>query len=293
MKIIKYLLIGFLSIALNSKAQQKKTENSLLWEISGNGLQKPSFLFGTYHYAGKDFIDTMKVLNEKLNQADVVVGELIIDSTLTSQLVPFMIMLDNHLDKLLTPKEYQNVAEYLKKVSGQDLKTFNIMKPATVLMTILRYTAPKSNISPTNPALDEYFQVYGKANHKKVIGLETVEDQGIVIFGNSLERQKELLIKSIGNEKKNKKVSQKLYESYIAQNLDKLEKLFVKSDDYNREELDIMLKNRNIKWMEQLPELMQNQSLFIAVGAGHLVGQDGLISRLQAGGYTVKPLATN
>ncbi len=97
---IKYLLIGFLSLALSSKAQQKKAENSLLWEISGKDLKKPSYLFGTYHYAGKDFIDTMKVLNEKLNQADIIVGELIIDSTLTSKLVPFMVMVDNSLDQL-------------------------------------------------------------------------------------------------------------------------------------------------------------------------------------------------
>lgn len=290
---IKYLLIAFLSISLTSYAQKKKEENSLLWEISGKGLQKSSYLFGTYHFAGKDFIDTMKVLNAKLNQADAVVGELIIDSTLTRRLVPFMIMMDNSLDKLLTPTEYQNVAEYLKKISGQDLKTFNTMKPITVQMAILQFIAPKSTISLTNPALDQYVQDYGKANHKAVIGLETVEDQAIVLFGSSIERQKELLLKSIGDEKKNKKESQKLYESYISQNLEELEKLFIKSNDATQEELDMLIKNRNLKWIEQLPDLMQNGSLFIAVGAGHLVGQDGLIKALKARGYTVKPIATN
>ncbi|MEJ5993512.1 TraB/GumN family protein [Pedobacter sp. Du54] len=290
---IKYLLIGFLSLALNSKAQQKKNENSLLWEISGNGLQKPSYLFGTYHYAGKDFIDTMKVLNAKLNQADIIVGELIIDSTLTKRLVPFMIMTDNSLDKLLSPKEYQNVSDYLKKVSGYELQTFNIMKPVTVQMTILQFTAPKSTITPANPALDQYIQDYGKANHKIVVGLETAEDQATVLFGSSLQRQKELLLKSIGNEKKNKKESQKLYDDYIAQDLMSLEKTFKKIEDYTPAESESLLKTRNLKWMAQLPDLMQNGSLFIAVGAGHLVGQDGLIKALQKKGFTVKPLATN
>ncbi len=293
MRIITYILIGFLSISLTSKAQQKKAENSLLWEISGKDLQKPSYLFGTYHYAGKDFIDTMKVLNAKLSEADVVVGELIIDSTLTPRLVPFMIMLDNSLDKLLTPTEFQNVAVYLKKVSGQDLKLFNIMKPVMVQLTILKFTAPKSKITPTNPALDEYIQDFGKAANKKVIGLETVEEQAVILFGSSLVRQKELLVKSISNEKKNKKDSQKLYDDYIAQNLTSLEKTLVKLDDYTQDELNTLLKDRNTQWLAQLPTLMQNQSLFIAVGAGHLVGADGLIKRLQADGYTVKPIATN
>jgi uncharacterized protein YbaP (TraB family) len=53
------------------------------------------------------------------------------------------------------------------------------------------------------------------------------------------------------------------------------------------------MKTRNNKWIAQIPEMMQNQSLFIAVGAGHLIGKDGLIKSLKAQGYNVKPLATN
>ncbi len=292
MRIIAYLLIGFLSFSLSGKAQQKKAENSLLWEISGNGLKKNSYLFGTYHFAGKDFIDTMKVLQTKLSAADVIVGELIIDSNTAMKLTPYMVMKNNFLDKILSPDEYQSVANYLKKISGYDLKLFNSMKPVAVQMTMMQFTAPKT-ISASNPALDQHFQEYGKTNHKKVIGLETVEDQATVLFGSSLERQKELLLKSVIDEEKSKKEGQKLYDNYVAQNLEELEKLFVNSEDYTQEELDQLLKNRNVKWMAQLPILMQNQSLFIAVGAGHLVGKDGLIKALKAQGYTLKPLVTN
>lgn len=289
MKFIAYLLIGFLSITLPSSAQQQKKGNSLLWEISGKGLKKPSYLFGTYHFAGKDFIDTMKVLQAKLSQADAIVGELVIDSSVAVKLMPHMMLKDNTLDKLLSTEQFELVNAYLKKVSGYDLKLLNAMKPVAVQMTLMQFTAPKT-VSPTNPALDQYVQEYAKANQKKVIGLETVEDQAVILFGNSLERQKELLLKSVINEEKNKKEAQTLYANYIAQNLEELEKLFVKSEDYSQEEMDQLLKNRNQKWMTQLPVLMQNQSLFIAVGAGHLVGKDGLIKGLQAQGYTVKPI---
>jgi len=292
MRIIGYLLIGLLSIGLHSKAQQKNTENSLLWEISGNGLEKSSYLFGTYHFAGKDFIDTMKVLQSKLHTVDAVVGELIIDETMIAKLTPYMSMKNNFLDKLLTTAQYKMVAVYLKKVSGYDLALFNSMKPVAVQMTMMQFTAPKT-ISDSNPALDQYIQDYGKANNKKVIGLETVEDQASILFGNSIERQKELLLKSVVDEEQTKKDGQLLYDYYIAQNLEELAKLFVKSDDYTKDELDRMLKNRNAKWMAQLPTLMQGQSLFIAVGAGHLVGKDGLIRSLKTKGYILKPLATN
>ncbi|SFH29859.1 TraB/GumN family protein [Pedobacter insulae] len=292
MRILVYLIISFLSIGANSKAQSKKAENSLLWEISGKGLRKSSYLFGTYHFAGKDFIDTMKVLQSKLAMADAIVGEIIIDKSMAGKLIPYMLMKNNFLDKLLTAEQYELVASHLKKISGYDLKMFNSMKPVAVQMTMLQFTAPKT-ISETNPALDQYIQDYGKANNKLIIGLETIEDQARVLFGNSLERQKELLLKGVKEEEKNKNESQILYNNYIAQNLEELAKLFAKMDSYNKDELDQLLKNRNIKWIAQMPGLMENQSLFIAVGAGHLLGNDGLIKRLRTLGYTVRPLATN
>ncbi len=292
MRIVLYLIICFLTIGNNSQAQSKKAENSLLWEISGNGLKKPSYLFGTYHFAGKDFIDTMKVLKSKLSMADAIVGEIIIDKTMAAKLAPYMVMKNNFLDKLLTPEQYIMVADYLKKISGYDLKLFNSLKPVAVQLTMLQFTAPKT-ISATNPALDQYIQDYGKENNKQIMGLETLEDQAEVLFGSSLDRQKELLLKGVKEEEKSKKESQVLYDNYTAQNLVELEKLFTKLDGYTQEEMDQLLKNRNIKWLSQLPSLMANRGLFIAVGAGHLVGNDGLIKGLKKLGYTVTPLATN
>lgn len=292
MRIIKCFLIAFLSFYFTAQAQQHQTENTLLWEISGKGLAKPSYLFGTYHFAGKDFIDTMKVLNNKLKAAEAIVGELIIDPTLATKMAPYMLMKNNFLDQLLDPKEYEAVASYFKKVSNYDLKLFNSMKPFAVQMTLIQFTAP-STITDSNPALDQYIQDYGKKHNKKLIGLETVEDQAQILFGASLERQKELLLKSINDEQKNKEEGQKLYNYYIDQNIDQLEKLLNNADGYTPEEMDQLLKNRNLKWLIKLPSLLQEQSLFIAVGAGHLLGKDGLIKGLQAKGYTLKPIATN
>ena len=292
MKFIKYLFIFFLSIALSANAQKKNPENTLLWEISGKDLTEPSYLFGTYHFADKGFVDTMEVVNEKLAAADVIVGELIIDKDLAIKLMPFMMMKGNTLDQLLSPKEYQLVDDYLKKLGNFNLKMFNTFTPMAVQTLILQLTAPKT-FTETNPAIDQYFQDYGKANQKEIIGLETVEEQGEILFGSSIERQKEMLIKYVKQEKKNQAASEKLYKDYITQNLKATAKTFAKLDDFTPGETDRLLKNRNVIWMDKLPPLMQNKSLFIAVGAGHLVGNNGLIIGLRARGYTVKPVATN
>ncbi|RZL49696.1 MAG: TraB/GumN family protein [Pedobacter sp.] len=290
MKFTHYFLICFLS--LSAVAQKKDTENTLLWEISGKSLNKPSYIFGTYHFADKGFVDTMKVVNAKLAAADVIVGELIIDKEMAVKLVPYMLLKDNSLDKILTPKEYKLVDDYLKKLGAYELKMFNMFSPMALQTLIIQLTSPKT-FTDTNPAIDQYFQDYGKANNKQVIGLETVEEQGEILFGSSLERQKEMLLKYIKNEKKNKQAGEKLYQDYITQNLKATAKTFAKLEDFTPEEADKLLKNRNINWMAKLPTLMHNKSLFIAVGAGHLVGKDGLITGLRTQGYTVKPVATN
>jgi uncharacterized protein len=292
MKFFQYIFIFFLSISLSANAQKKNPNNTLLWEISGKELTKPSYLFGTYHFADKGFVDTMKVVNQKLAAADMIVGELIIDQTMAIKLMPFMLMKNNTLDQLLSEKEYQLVDNYLKKLGKYNLKMFNTFSPMALQTLIIQLTSPKT-FSATNPAIDQYFQDYGKENKKELIGLETIEEQGAVLFGSTLQRQKEMLVKYVKQEKKNTKAAEKLYHDYINQNLTATEKTFAKLDDFTPEEADRLLKNRNEKWLEKLPELMQNKSLFIAVGAGHLVGKDGLITRLKATGYIVKPLATD
>ncbi len=287
----KYLFLCLLWFGTSAIAQNKKAENTLFWEISGKDLKKPSYLFGTYHFADKGFVDTMKVINDKLKSADAVVGELIMDKSLPTKMLPYLMMKDTTLDKLFTPQEYTLVADYLKKLANLDLKMLNTMKPVVVQTLIMQFTSPKT-FTATNPALDQYFQDYGRENGKNVLGLETLEDQVDALFSSSLARQKELLIKSIKEAEKNKSITDNLYKYYITQDLDQLTKLMTDTGDFTQEEMDKLLKNRNEKWLISLPQMMKDHSLFIAVGAGHLVGKSGLIKGLQAKGYTVKPVAT-
>lgn len=284
------LLVNFLlTPAFEGKAQ--KLERSLFWEISGKDLKKPSYLFGTYHFADKGFADTMKQVNAKLAAADVIVGELIIDSSMAIKLMPYMMLKNTSLDQLLSPVEYQAVASYMKRAANLDLKNFNAFTPVAVQTFMEQVNAPKT-FTATNPPIDQFFQDYARKEGKKLVGLETLEEQAAVLFGSSLARQKEQLLKSVKDEEKNKEESRKMYPLYVAQDLESLG-IFFENDNYTSEEMDRLLKDRNLKWMAQLPLLMKDNSLFIAVGAGHLIGNEGLIKGLRRLGYTVKPLRTD
>jgi len=290
---IKLLLVAFLGFSITLSAQTKKATNSLLWEISGNGLKKPSYLFGTHHLIPAKFADTMKVLQEKLQSADAVVGEIVMDSTMQKKMAPFLMMKDNTLDSLLTKAEFKEVEDYFKtKQPGFELKQLNNFKPAMVSLMIMLFDNPDM-LKDVGEGIDNSFQAYAKKNAKSLYGLETAEYQGALLFDGDLQKQKKALLKSIREIAKSKQKMQELKTYYLTQDIDKLTDLFKIQDEENKEFITELLKNRNKRWLDQLPTMMQNQSLFIAVGAGHLVGAEGLIKGLQLKGYILKPVATN
>ncbi|WP_083505238.1 TraB/GumN family protein [Pedobacter ginsenosidimutans] len=290
---IKLLFVAFLGFSITLSAQTKKATNSLLWEISGNGLKKPSYLFGTHHLIPAKFADTMKVLQEKLQSADAVVGEIVMDSTMQKKMAPFLMMKDNTLDSLLTKAEFKEVEDYFKtKQPGFELKHLNNFKPAMVSLMIMLFDNPDM-LKDVGEGIDNSFQAYAKKNAKSLYGLETAEYQGALLFDGDLQKQKKALLKSIREIVKSKQKMQELKTYYLTQDIDKLTDLFKIQDEENKEFITELLKNRNKRWLDQLPAMMQNQSLFIAVGAGHLVGAEGLIKGLQLKGYILKPVATN
>ena len=290
---IKLLLIAFLGFSITLSAQTKKATNSLLWEISGNGLKKPSYLFGTHHLIGAKFADTMKVLQKKFRSTDAVVGEIVMDSTTQTKMAPFLVMKNNTLDSLLTKSEYKEVEAYFKsKQPGFELKQLNNFKPAMVAIMMMLFEHPDM-LKDIGEGMDDSFQKYAKKNGKSLYGLETAEYQGALLFDSDLQKQKKALLKSIREVDKSKQKMEQLKTYYITQDIDKLTELFKNQDEENKEFMTELLKNRNNRWLAQLPALMEKQSLFIVVGAGHLVGAEGLIKGLQLKGYILKPVATN
>ncbi len=53
---------------------------------------------------------------------------------------------------------------------------------------------------------------------------------------------------------------------------------------------DILLYHRNLNWVKKLNELLPAKALVIAVGAGHLPGEKGVINLLRQYGYKVTPV---
>ena len=294
-KTLTFLLL--LSISLTSCAKSKQ-QTGLLWKISGNNLEKPSFLYGTHHLVPLSFLDSIDGLDEAFMATEQTIGELDMNNMgeMQMQLMMASLMPDGEsYDNLLNEEDYKLLDETLKEYVGAGLNQFGQMKPAMLntLLTVMMY----KKLYPSDEeglSMDEHFQKEARDRYRQTQGLETVQDQIDVLFGSQpIQRQAESLLCTIKNMDYGKKQMDRLMTAYYAQDLTAMAKLYEEEDPNNpcpstEEEKDELNKKRNEKWMDILPEMMSKKPSFIAVGCLHLVGDDGLINRLQKEGYKVE-----
>ncbi|CAN5410475.1 TraB/GumN family protein [soil metagenome] len=291
MKKIFLLSIVCLSFTTISFAQKSNTNNSILWKVTGKGLQKPSYLFGTYHFLSNAFVDTMSAVKNAYKSVETVAGELIIDSSIQAPMMEAALLKGVTLQKVLPDTLYAKASAWFKEEAGLDIAKLDQLNPLTIMTAASAITYQKYFPSkPGEVQLDTYFQDEAKKDGKKVIGLETIDVQIKALFGQlTMQRQVELLNEMFKEKDELKRLLGVMNNAYISQNMNELQQLMYGSS-YKPEELKVLLDDRNNHWMEQLPKLMKEQPVFVEVGALHLFGQKGLINQLKEQGYTVTPI---
>ncbi len=293
---IVFLLACFSLSACDLSAN--KQETGLLWKISGNKLEQPSYLFGTHHLVPLSFLDSIAGIDEAFMATKQTVGEVDMNNMGELQMQLMMASLmpeDESYDDLLNDEDRALLDATMKEYVGAGLNQFEQMKPAMLntLLSVMMY----KKFYPSDEeglSMDEHFQKEARDRYRQTLGLESVQDQIDVLFGSQpIERQAESLMCTIKNVDYAKKQMDRLMVAYHAQDLTAMAKLYEEDDADNpcpstQEEKDELNKGRNTKWMELLPDMMREKPSFIAVGCLHLVGDDGLINQLRQKGYKVE-----
>ncbi len=272
----------------NSLPKKLNNNNTLLWQVSGKDLKKPSYLFGTFHLLCKDDINFSVQLKSAIQYADEIYMELDMDdlSTLMSGLL-YMNMKDGKtLKDFYTPDEYKKIEIFFNDTLHMPFAMFQKAKP--YFLVALLY--PKMMKCKTFSGIEEGLVKLAKENKKEIFGLETMEFQAGVFDSIPYEWQAKELMKNIDSLDKYKNEFDTLMLAYKNQQLDVMEKLITKSEFGMDEFEDVLLNRRNTNWVKKLEAVMKSKSAFVAVGAGHLVGEKGLISLLRKAGYAVEPL---
>jgi uncharacterized protein YbaP (TraB family) len=284
----------FVTIMVVTAAQlmfaQTRTQKSLLWEISGNGLKHSSYIFGSLHAIDTTEFMLPPEIFELLGKCDKAAFELdITDYNLISRLDLsqatkgekgkfLMSSLDNDyrekLKKILHHEKNNVVMTMLKEGVNDDINPYYLMNMITV--------AAQMRSTNNNYAMDIELIKYAKRGNKAIISLETPEEQILCLSGNMLGWEEKIaaLKKSIDEYLQDNLSSKKMYDAYRNQNLEEV--LGYLQDPF--------FTQRNHNMVNRLIPVMKEGRTFVVVGAAHLPFENGALQLLRKKGFTINPV---
>ncbi len=260
---------------------------SLLWEISGNGMEKPSYLFGTLHLICPEkfsFPETWKTSFEKTEQLILEID--FSDPGLMQQFQKGMMMEGGKsIQDFLSTGDLQFLEDFLADSLMMDINQVRMIMP--MILSSFFY----SHLLECQPmSYDLFLMEEAIINGYKINGLETVNDQLSVFKTISYDEQALLLMDMIKDYDQTRKLYNRMAELYIDQNLDGLYELILLESKGIPDFDETFLVQRNRNWIPEIERFIFAKPAFIAVGAGHLPGDEGLVRLLQEQGYDMRPV---
>lgn len=280
---MKKLLISLLSlVAIGTTAQ--KTENALLWKVSGNGLSKPSYLFGTLHVLCDATLD--QNTKNALNATSQLYLELDMDDpSLQQTLMGGVMMKGKTMSTLSSPEDFKLVDDFLTANLGVSAKMVDPIMPQFVSIMLMT----KMLDCPVQSIEGELMKITAEQN-EQVYGLETVEVQLAAFDAIPYDEQmKELIRTAKDNMAADKAKYKRMLQLYQNKDLNGL--MAYMQEEENKmyaDHADVMLDNRNAAWIPKIEAAAKDKPTFFGVGAAHLGGPKGVIALLRKKGYKVE-----
>ena len=283
------IIIGVfcLSITSSDVSPFPFTNSSLLWKIE-SPTSKTSYLFGTMHIIEKEYFIFPKFLEKLVSKSDEVIMEL---PSIPSpkEALPLITLKQGSFFDFFTKEQTDSILNWANsnlKMNEQLFRSvFFKMKPFVVVQT-----AVQLQFQGKTESYEKSF--YTLSNEKKIetIGLETVEQQMSFFDDLTKEEQAEMVMESIRSSEKSIESINKMQKIYYRQNVDSLYLVIHEEGGVLSKKQTQLLDDRNKNWIPKIKNNISTKNCFIAVGAGHLGGTNGLIRLLQKEGYTLTPI---
>lgn len=288
---MKYLIGFFLFLHFGSTAQTIEefpmSESALLWKIEGPGVKSKSYVFGTIHIIDKDKFYYPKKLEKIIGHSDQVVLE--IADLNPAKAMQYILLKQGSFFDYFNEEQIDSILFWAKTEARMDEAKFRFtmsqLKPFAVVQL-----ATQMSIKVPTESYEMTIMAQAQSEKISVLGLETIEDQiGIFDKMDSTE-QANLVMESIRNYGESDRLMAEMQSIYLKQNVDVMYQFIVESEGSIQEMTSELLDERNEKWIPLIAEFIQTKDTFIAVGAGHLGGPNGVLRLLEKAGYTLIPI---
>lgn len=276
-KLTFLILLTFVSIS--SQAQ-------LLYKIEGKDLQKPSYIYGTIHIMPKKQFAISESITTALKECDALVMEVDINMDLKTKI--------DAAQRSMLPNG-KTIADITSAENAQKIKQFCVdslhwkeskyvrmsrLTPFFLTSIILQDLIGKSK------SFELELNKLAEKNKMTTLGLETIQMQMDLVNEVPYEEQIKLLLQGLTT---NNSEFNTMLNCYLKQDINKLGELMNEADLSPEFNANFLVK-RNQNWIPQISKMVQEKPIFIAVGAGHLPGEQGVLKLLQEAGYTVTPI---
>ena len=265
---------------------------SSVWKVQKD--KSVMYLGATFHMLRETDYPLPSEFGKAYKASEIVVfetdiGKLQEPSTRQKLLAQFMYADGSTIDKHLSARTYGELSAYCKS-NGIPLEAFKQLKPSLLIVTLTAMELMKLGV--TQRGVDLFF--YGLANEDRKIvkGLETVEEQINYLVSMADGNEDDFVTYSINDMKNVKQQFESLANAWRKGDAEKIDEYIVAE---LRTKLPHVYKklftDRNSKWLPMIEAYMNTpETEFILVGAGHLVGSEGIIALLRKKGYTVDKL---
>jgi uncharacterized protein YbaP (TraB family) len=282
------LRLLFLFVLLTNYATSQVEKNALLWEVKSKDGKTTSYVYGTMHLMDAKLFYFPKKLEKLLLKSDVLCLE--IANLNDSDLSPDALFLTNEsLSDYFNTEQMDSIYRWAEQSmlmnKEQFDKNFNKAKPFLLMQFLLQSSLPENSKS-----YEKEFENLAIKNKIATSGLESVTEQLNLFTSFSKNEQTEMVMSSLREEAEAKNSFEQMQQIYLTQNLDNLYTFMKKESDSPIANSRVFLENRNQNWIPQMEKMMENKSVFFAVGAAHLAGPEGVIELLIKKGYTLTPI---
>lgn len=267
--------------------------NSLFWRVSGNGLEQPAHLFGTIHTIAKEDFSFKKGLDSILENSSSLMLEADISDPAIIKAVQSRMTWEDGInpDDMYTDAEVEALDALCQSLntSWEVIKQFNPLS----LEGYLSGQILQKELGITS-GYEEYLIYNGQKNGTPILGAESAEYvftyykdipseeviDRLVTMADRYLAEPETFMASF----------HELVQAYLQQDLKTLYDLNFKegNQDLNAQTYETLIVGRNAAWMDTIEKDLSGR--LVAVGAGHLGGEKGLVQLLRDKGYELTPI---
>jgi uncharacterized protein YbaP (TraB family) len=278
----------FTLLVLVSTASQ--AQQSLIWEVSGNGLTKKSYIMGTLKFIGEKEFYMPRKASDLIKESEIFAIEDEVDHHAQHELnTALHFPKGQSLSTVMSAEDVQKVKATFQKEFGINATEFD-KKYAHIKPLPLSIIMTRLSLGEKVKFYDIELLLIAKKHDVDAYSLEPIEREAEALNAFSMEEQVKALLHSVNNFSTQKEEFKKLMADYRTANAEEIYDYTLHPLESNPRFIEEFYYKRNAEWLPKLEKMMAEDASFIALGVSHLEGEKGILKLLKAKGYILTPL---